>query len=330
MNLALRQDLEFADASLRRAALAVPIEPLHWPAMAARGIEVLVRREDLVDQRLSGNKFYKLFYNLQAARAGGYQRLLSWGGAYSNHLHALAAAGRQFGFDTIGVVRGERPKRLSPTLVDAQAWGMRLHFVPRSVYANKTEAQMNELRARFGDFYSLPEGGANQLGSLGTQVMGWALEQQLQGDYCQVCLPCGTGSTLAGVSSGLPAKKTALGFSVLKGAGDLGADIARAERAVKSVGQPAGSWRLLSGFHGGGYGRKLPQKLKTFWHNFEVESGLLLDPVYTLKMFWGMEQLAHSGYWPRTTRLVAIHTGGLQGRRGFLRQAPEVLSAQSA
>lgn len=330
MMLPLSEGVEFAETELRQAALAVPIEPLHWPAMAARGIDVLVRREDLVHPELSGNKFYKLFYNLRAARAGGYRRLLSWGGAYSNHLHALAAAGQQFGFETIGIVRGERPAGLSPTLADAEARGMRLHFVPRSVYGNETETQMNELRECFGDFYPLPEGGANRLGSLGAQVMGWALEHQLRGAYHGVCLACGTGSTLAGVTSALPAEKTVVGFSVLKGVGDLGANIAQAARAVNPEGQAGGSWRLISGFHGGGYGRKLPEPLKNFWHRFEADTGLLLDPVYTLKMFWGMAQLARLGYWPRKTRLVAIHTGGLQGRRGFVRQAPECLSAESA
>lgn len=330
MNLALPQNFKFADADLREAALSVSIEPLHWPAMAARGIEVLVRRDDLVHPLLSGNKFYKLFYNLQAARAGGYRQLLSWGGAYSNHLHALAAAGRHYGFNTVGIVRGERPARLSPTLAEAEAWGMQLHFVPRSVYGRETEAQMNELSDLYGKFYPLPEGGANRLGSLGTQVVGWALEQQLQGAYCEVCLPCGTGSTLAGVSTGLPADKTAVGFSVLKGAGDLGANIVQAEKSLKHSNEPGGSWRLISGFHGGGYARKLPNKLKNFWHRFEADTGLLLDPVYTLKMFWGMAELADRGYWPRNTRLVAIHTGGLQGRRGFVRQAPEYLFAETA
>ncbi len=338
MNIALRQDFALTDTELRQAALAVPIELLRWPAMAERGIEVLVRRDDLVHPQLSGNKFYKLFYNLQAARASGYRRVLSWGGAYSNHLHALAAAGQEFGFETIGIVRGEGPAKLSSTLADAERWGMRLHFVPRSVYGKETDVQINQLRERFGDFYALPEGGANCLGGLGTQVMGWALEQQLQGAYCEVCLPCGTGSTLAGVSSGLPAGKTAVGFSVLKGTGkgkgkgtgDLGANVSQTARFLSRPNQSVGSWRLISGFHGGGYGRKLPDKLKKFWHRFEADTGLLLDPVYTLKMFWGMEQLAHRGYWPRTTRLIAIHTGGLQGRRGFYRQTPEFLSAESA
>lgn len=330
MSLALQEDYRFVEAELRQAALAVPIERLHWPAMAARGIEVLVRREDLVHPQLSGNKFYKLFYNLQAAKSGGYRRLLSWGGAYSNHLHALAAAGRYFGFETIGVVRGERPVNLSPTLADAERWGMQLHFVPRSDYGREAAIQLHELRQGYGDFYALPEGGANRLGSLGTQVMGWALEQQLQGKYQGVCVACGTGNTLAGISSGLPSGKVALGFSVLKGVGELGANIRQSEESLRRANEPSGSWRLISGFHGGGYGRKLPETLKNFWHRFEAETGLLLDPVYTLKMFWGMAQLARSGYWPRSTRLVAIHTGGLQGRRGFVRQAPESLSAESA
>ncbi|MDQ2078014.1 1-aminocyclopropane-1-carboxylate deaminase/D-cysteine desulfhydrase [Marinimicrobium sp. ABcell2] len=313
MNLQADPNASLELAELRQRALAVPHDPVHWPIMSRLGIEVLVRRDDLVHEAMPGNKFYKLFHNLSAARRGGYTQLVSFGGAYSNHLHALAAAGRTYGFTTHGLVRGERPKSLSPTLQDAESFGMNLHFIPRQQY-RQSESVLEPLQDRYSALFAIPEGGANDLGCQGTREMGRALDETLQGAYDTVCLPSGTGSTLAGVASGLPSGKIALGFSVLKGEGSLGAEVRRSS--------DSSNWRLISGFHGGGYGRKLKPNLQNFWHRFEHDSGLLADPVYTLKMFWGIEQLALRGYWPRGSRLVAIHTGGLQGRRGFLDQAP--------
>lgn len=300
--------------ALRQQASAVPHDPVRWPIMSRLGLEVLVRRDDLVHDALPGNKFYKLHYNLRQAHQEGYTHVVSFGGTHSNHLHALAAAGRHYGFVTHGLVRGERPRQLSPTLQDVEALGMTVHFVPRSLYRAGAEETLTQLRKRYGAVYVVPEGGANALGCLGAQEIARALERRLQGAYDSVCVACGTGSTLAGIASALPAGKIALGFSVLKGEGSLGAQVARHTEAA--------NWRLISGFHGGGYGRRLKANLHQFWHRFERDSGLMLDPVYTLKMFWGVEQLALRGYWPRGSRLVAIHTGGLQGRRGFPDQMP--------
>lgn len=286
-------------------------------ALANTGIELLVRRDDLVDPQLSGNKFYKLFFNLHAARGRGFTRLLSFGGAHSNHLHALAAAGDRYGFNTLGVVRGERPARLSPTLSDAEVWGMQLIFVSRAAYRNKTDAQFHaELRTQYGDFYLIPEGGANVAGAQGMQVVGRALEGQLRGDYTAVCIACGTGTSLAGLAAGIDTAKPAIGFSVLKGAGDLGNSIATTYREL-GVSASAENWRLVSGFHSGGYGKKHPLNIAQFWRDFERDTGIPLDPIYTVKMFWGIVSLARQGYWPRGSRIVAIHSGGLQGRRGF-------------
>lgn len=306
--------------ALRRRALTVPHEPVHWPALSRLGLEVSVRRDDLVHDALPGNKFYKLHHNLLQAQQEGYTQVVSFGGAHSNHLHALAAAGRLYGFVTHGVVRGERPSQLSPTLLDLEGLGMALHFVPRSLYRDSAEATLRQLRKHYGAMYAVPEGGANALGCFGAQEIARAIEHKMQGAYDAVCVACGTGSTLAGIASALPAGKIALGFSVLKGEGNLGAWVAHHSKA--SNWPKASNWRLISGFHGGGYGRRLKPNLHQFWHRFERDSGLMLDPVYTLKMFWGVEQLALRGYWPRGSRLVAIHTGGLQGRRGFLDQAP--------
>lgn len=307
----------FLDDDLLGVAGKVQIEQVKNKRLMAAGVELFVRRDDAIDREISGNKFYKLFFNLRAAREQGFDHLLSFGGAYSNHLHALAAAGHRYGFHTTGVIRGERPARLSATLEQAEAWGMRLVFVSRDDYRNKTQPQfIDNLQARLGKFYLVPEGGANLAGARGVQVLGQALEQQLNGDYTAVCMACGTGTSLAGLASGIDVTKSALGFSVLKGEGGLGADIAACYRQLQ--GQKKGAnWRLISGFHAGGYGKKHPEYLTKFWKMFEQESGILLDPVYTLKMFWGIDCLVQQGYWSRGSRIVAIHSGGLQGRSGF-------------
>ena len=303
------------DEFLKRA-LHVPIQRLNWGLAEQKGIDVWVRRDDLVDANLSGNKFYKLFYNLQHARLHGHKTLLSFGGAYSNHLYALAAAGRDFGFNTVGVVRGERPKQLSMTLQDAERFGMQLHFLSRTSYSQKALPELNQyLYELFGDFYSIPEGGANSLGVQGASVMGWALEQQLKADYTEVCLACGTGNTLAGIAAGMSVgANKVIGFSVLKGHGNLGSQIIAQHQSLAPT---LHNWRLMSGYHAGGYGKKLPFSVHEFCKVFEQETKLILDPVYTLKMCWGVAQLMAQNYWPRGSRLVLIHTGGLQGRRGF-------------
>lgn len=302
--------------TLLEKALSVPLQSVNWPAMTKMGIEVIVRRDDLIHRTLSGNKFYKLFFNLRQAMAEKQHRILSFGGAYSNHLHALAAAGKEYGLQTIGVVRGHRPKQLSPTLADAQAWGMELHFVSRQEYQRRNQADYIEaLRQRLGDFYAVPEGGANLQGARGCQVIAQATATQL--DFDGICLACGTGTTLAGVAAALEAGKTAYGFSVLKGEGQLAEEVAQLQRALTQVDTPQrANWQLIEGYHGGGYAR-YPEPLQAFVRRFEDDSGIPLDPVYTAKLFWGMEAEAQKGLWPRGTRLVAVHSGGLQGRRGY-------------
>lgn len=312
------------DEFLHRS-LAVALQPLDWGLARSKDVEMFVRRDDLIDSACSGNKFYKLFYNLHAAKTAGYKKLLSFGGAYSNHIYALAATGAEYGFDTVGVIRGERPARLSATLIDAERMGMKLHFVSRTEYRSKDAgspedygALLELLTRTHGDFYLIPEGGANAEGMQGSSVMGWAVAQQLAAlpeRLTQVCLACGTGNTLAGVASGLAAIDVGVtGFSVLKGEGDLGARIRRQQTVMANQ---SSNWRLISGYHGGGYARKLPFLLHQFGHEFEASNGLKLDPVYTLKMLWGVAQLMQQDYWPQGSRLVLIHTGGMQGRRGF-------------
>lgn len=311
-------------------ALNVPLQSINWHLAQQKDVDILVRRDDLIDESLSGNKFYKLFYNLQAAKGAGHKKILSFGGAYSNHIYALAAAGRDFGFETVGVIRGERPKHLSPTLQDAERWGMQLEFISRENYREKMASELHQVAPElhsylaniYGDFYSIPEGGANAEGILGTKAIGWAIREQIGDNFSSVCVASGTGNTLAGIASGLYSdvntsgkdSKIAIGFSVLKGDGNLGRDIYRQSQNINTC---INNWRLISGYHAGGYAKKLPQAVQNFKESFERETTLLLDPVYTVKMCWGVAQLLAQDYWPRGSRLVLVHTGGLQGKRGF-------------
>lgn len=313
-------DLISEDEFLGRAQ-QVPLQYLQWNLAKQKDVEVLVRRDDLIDTHLSGNKFYKLFYNLRAAKALGCSQLLSFGGAYSNHIYALAAAANAYGFKAIGVIRGERPKQLSATLSDAEAWGMQLHFVSRADYRDRCSGElMAELMAQYGDFFEIPEGGANTYGAMGTKALGAAIYQQVKSDYTAICVAAGTANTLAGLAVGLSQNScsqiagSVLGFSVLNGEGSLGTDLINHQ---KSLGAETVNWRLISGYHGGGYAKKLPGDLRQFLFEFERETKLIVDPVYTLKMCWGVAQLLAQNYWPRGSRLILVHTGGLQGRRGF-------------
>lgn len=299
----------------------IQLQEVSWPLAEKKGIEILFRRDDLIDAYLSGNKFYKLFYNLHAARNLGQQQLVTYGGAYSNHIHATAMAAKLYGFNAVGVIRGERPKVLSPTLLDAESAGMRLHFISRSDYRNNCSLELNrELENLYGDFFEIPEGGANAYGVQGARVIGNAIRQAVKGDYTSICLAAGTANTLAGVAAGLvnthesyPVANV-LGFSVLKGSGVLGEQVCDYQQSINNV---SSNWRLISGYHCGGYAKKLPPFLHKFMREFESDTGIQLDPVYTLKMCWGVAQLMLKNYWPSGSRLILIHTGGLQGRRGF-------------
>lgn len=310
--------VDLLNVDLLALAGRVPLQRAEFKPFTEAGIEVLIRRDDMVDADLSGNKFYKLFFNLRVAHEQGFTRLVSFGGAYSNHLHALAAAGSRYGFNTLGVVRGERPAQLSPTLRDAEAWGMQLVFISRAQYQHKDEPDLlAAIKSRYGNCYFIPEGGGNLTGARGMQVLGHAIEHQLQGDYTAACVAVGTGTSLAGLAAGIGQNKPAIGLSVLKGEGGLGESISTTYRQLKDS-HSADNWRLISGFHAGGYGKKHPDYLTQFWQEFERACGIPLDPIYTVKLFWGISLLAQQGYWPRGSRIVALHSGGLQGRRGFV------------
>ena len=301
------------------AALAAnaPVQAVDLPELARAGVELSVWRLDLIDTAAPGNKRFKLEHNLRAARRQGHRRILSFGGAFSNHIHALALAGAAAGFETVGVIRGEAGAACNPTLSDARRAGMMLHFVDRSWYRNRDSLEAHaELRARFGPCYIIPEGGANALGALGCRVLGEVIRAWPQPPHV-VALACGTGCTLAGLVAGLDGRCAALGLAVLKG-GRFLEDAVRAQ--LRDLQAPAAeNWRIDLRHHGGGYAR-LSLELARFIEDFQRRTRIPLEPVYTGKLLHGLWRGITAGEFARGTRLLAVHSGGLQGARGFAGQ----------
>ena len=275
-------------------------------------IRLFLKRDDLLHPLMSGNKWRKLKYNLLEARQLGLGTLLTFGGAYSNHLYATAAAGRMFGFQTIGIVRGDelagppdRPKPLNPTLTFCREQGMTLHFVNRATYSRANEpAFLDDLQARYGPCYILPEGGTNELAVLGTaEIMPEIIAQSGTLPHTVACA-VGTGGTLAGLIRSAPEAVQVLGISALKGdANFAGIPAPLPQNAI-----------ICTDYHHGGYARTTPELLR-FMADFEQKTGILLEQVYTAKLLFAIYDLARQGYFPDQATVVAMHTGGLQGRK---------------
>ncbi|MGP3951949.1 1-aminocyclopropane-1-carboxylate deaminase/D-cysteine desulfhydrase [Streptomyces sp. 7N604] len=284
--------------------LPSPLQPVEDERFARRGVGLLLKRDDLIHPELPGNKWRKLAPNLRAAAEQGRTTLLTFGGAYSNHLRATAAAGRLLGFSTIGVVRGgelaDRP--LNPSLARCAADGMRLTFLDRDTYRRKAEPEVPAaLRERFGDFFLIPEGGSNALAARGCAELG----RELRGAADTVAVACGTGGTLAGLATGLAPEQTAIGFPVVKG-GFLDKETERLQRAA--FGARTGHWRLDDRFHCGGYARTTPE-LHAFAEDFEDRHGLPVERLYVAKLLLGLTTLAEEGAFAPGTTVAAVVTG---------------------
>ncbi|MEU9476970.1 pyridoxal-phosphate dependent enzyme [Streptomyces sp. NPDC048191] len=283
--------------------LPSPLEEVGDERFGRHGLRLLLKRDDLVHPDLVGNKWRKLVPNIEAA-AG--RPLVTFGGAYSNHLRATAAAGRLLGLPTTGVVRGEElaGRPLNPSLARCAADGMRLHFVDRSTYRRKNEPETlgAVLRAAGAEeAYVVPEGGSNSAAVRGCRALG----EELRGRAGVVAVACGTGGTLAGLAAGLAPGQRALGVPVLKG-GFLEGDIqALQERAF---GARTGSWSLDERFHFGGYARTTPE-LHAFAEDFEDRHGLPVERLYVAKLLYGLVALAEEGAFARGTTVAAVVTG---------------------
>ena len=272
-----------------------------------KDLELTIKREDKIHPHVSGNKYRKLKYNLIAAKEQQKDTLLTFGGAFSNHIAATASAGAEFGFKTIGIIRGEElaPKISSnPTLSFAQKCGMHFKFVSRELYREKTEPKfLFDLKKEFGNFYCLPEGGTNDLAIKGCEEI--LTEHDEIFDF--VCVSVGTGGTITGLINAAKKNQKILGFPALKG------DFLHKE--ISEITKKE-NWTLINDYHFGGYS-KINRELITFINQFKQETNIPLDPVYTGKMVYGLVDLISKGYFKKGTKILAIHTGGLQGIQGM-------------
>ncbi len=277
------------------------------PMLDHYGIELWVKRDDLLHPVISGNKWRKLKYILDHALSTGAHTLISMGGAYSNHLHALAYVGRALGLKTIGLIRGEQPDTLNPTLVDMRNWGMELKFVSRSDYRDlRHYKDWQDLPGINPRQYWLPEGGAQALALKGVAE----LVREIDMPYDMLCVPCGTGTTLAGIIEAVPESVSVMGFAALKNAGFLTADV------ESLLSRPYANWQINPDYHFGGFAQ-VNAELMAFIEAFELKTHVPLEPVYTGKMLYGLYDLIAQGCFRPGQRIIAVHTGGLQGKRGF-------------
>ncbi|MDY7539868.1 pyridoxal-phosphate dependent enzyme [Undibacterium sp. RTI2.1] len=281
-------------------------------------LEVWIKRDDLLHQQVSGNKFRKLKYPLQAL-AGRSPCLVTMGGPWSNHLHATAHAAALLGWRTIGLVRGA-PEVQSATLDDCRQLGMHIVCVTREEYRQLRQPD-DRWRQHVpapcfagADYVWLPEGGSSAAALHGVAELVDEAIDQTRFIPDSIVLACGTGATLAGVLAGLRGRSQAVGIAVLKSADYLHADISR---LLQQASYPAhANYQLLTGYHQGGYG-KAPPALRQFCSEFSQETGIDIEPVYTGKVFYALMQMAQSGEWRGGRRVLVLHTGGLQGARGF-------------
>lgn len=269
--------------------------------------EISLKREDQIHPFVSGNKFRKLKYNLKAVKDQNRHTLLTFGGAFSNHIAATASAGREYGIQTIGIIRGEELEDKidkNPTLAFAKAQGMQLQFISREKYKLKdTPDILKYFKKCFGDFYLLPEGGTNSLAVKGCEEI--LTPQDTIFDY--ICVPVGTGGTMAGIVNSSKPHQRIVGFSALKG-NFLEKEIKKWTTKI--------NWEITDAFCFGGYA-KVNEELVDFINEFKTKTNIALDPIYTGKMLYGIFELAKSGFFPKNSRILAIHTGGLQGIQGM-------------
>lgn len=264
---------------------------------------ISIKRLDLIHPQISGNKFFKLKYNLLAARQQGFEKVLTFGGAYSNHIAATAFAAHQFGFQSLGMIRGEElaQRPLNPTLATAQQFGMQLEFISRNAYRQKDQPDfLQHLQQQYPDFYLIPEGGTNALAVQGCREILVAEDAQ----FDLICCAVGTGGTFAGLIEASQQHQQLLGFSALKG------DFLTHEVAQLTTKR---NWRILDDYCCGGYAKTTPELIQ-FIQSFEQRYNIPLEQVYTGKMLRGIFDLIDQDKIGPDQKILLIHTGGLQGR----------------
>ncbi len=304
-----------------------PIQEIEAALLQEKEVRLFIKRDDLIHPQVSGNKWRKLKYNLLTAKAQKQETLLTFGGAFSNHIYATAAAGKVFGFKTIGLIRGERIEPLNPTLAYAEEVGMELHFITRSDYRKKEEViYQKQIREQFGAFFLIPEGGTNMSAIKGCAELVEEVQEQLPELPDYWCASCGTGGTLSGIIAGLNGQKEVLGFSALKGdfhQQDISKLLHKVSDTFK-VSDTLDNWQVNTDYHFGGYAKFKPP-LIDFMNTFKKDNNIQLEPIYTGKLFYGIYDLIKNDYFPSGSSIFAVHTGGLQGIAGFNRRFGNII-----
>jgi 1-aminocyclopropane-1-carboxylate deaminase len=284
----------------------ITTDPLNLPWLRGKKLQAWVLRLDKMHPEISGNKWFKLKYYLAEAANTHKKMLISFGGPYSNHIVALACAAHNHGFASAGVIRGERPAVLSPSLSTAMRYGMTLEFLPRLIYQDKDKAEfLDPLHAKFPDALIIPEGGAGDAGTRGAEEILSCTDKTV---FTHLCCAVGTGTTLAGLINASAPRQQITGISVLKGTRGLEPlDTARIREQEK-----LSRVRIIHDYHFGGYARKT-DVLLDFMNALYSASGIPTDFVYTGKLFYAIADLARNNYFPDNSRILIIHSGGLQG-----------------
>jgi len=282
--------------------LPSPIQPLNSAFLEKHGIELWMKREDLIHPEISGNKWRKLKYNIAEAEKQGLKRILTFGGAYSNHIAATAAVGKLLDFETIGIIRGDEGFE-NKTLKKAKENGMHLHFVSREDYKLKTNSSfIQNWKEQFGAFFAIPEGGANELGVMGCEE----ILNESEESFDAIAVSAGTGTTAAGICRQLK-RGNLMVFPALKGG-----EFIKEEMKQYCSKEQLQNVQLQLDYHFGGYGKTKPSQLE-FMSQFYQEFAVELDQVYTSKMMFGLFDLIGKGSFKKGSKVLAIHTGGLQG-----------------
>ena len=294
----------------------IPLVEIFDAILESKNTRLFILREDLTHPEISGNKWRKLKYNILEAKNNSFDTLLTFGGAYSNHIAATAAVGREYGIKTIGIIRGEETLPLNATLQLAKDNGMIFKYVSRNQYRENNkyeESFLASLKEEFGVFYLVPEGGSNAFAVKGcTEIIN-----NINIDFDVICSACGTGGTLAGIIAST--KKQVLGFPALKGGEFLKKDICRLLNEYSShycVSKEYENWNLITDYHFGGYAKINPELIQ-FVQEFHQKHHIPLDLVYTGKMLYGIFDLIQNTEMLDNKIIVAVHTGGLQGNKGF-------------
>jgi len=292
-----------------------PLEPLNRDWLTTAGIEIATLRLDQIDPLISGNKWFKLVEHLRAVDLAGANGIISLGGAHSNHLHALAAAGKRFGFRTVGLLRGHPQE--TPTVKDLQAFGMQLHWLGYGGYRARHEPGFwQPWQAQYPDLHPVPEGGGGLRGARGCMRLKAMVDDQLSylgwNDYDGWWLACGTGTTLAGLVLAEAGERKVYGAVAVPDDHGVAQQV---ESILQEAGVALSNYELLDASRGGF--AKVDQPLLDFIDQTEQATGMPLEPLYTGKALLMLKQQVEAGSFEKGTRLIFIHTGGLQGRRGF-------------